>query len=314
MASLTQYKYVLAVAKYGNFVVASKNIHVTQPTLSMQIKKLEEELGIVIFDRSKHPITPTPLGKLIVDQARQVISEAEKILEIVEEYKGDVSGQLNIGVIPTLAPYLLHRFIGNFVRKYPKVKVNIQEMLSEEILEDLKNYRLHVGILSTPVHEKGIKEIPVFYEKIYCYVHPKHPYAAAKELTTRHLNDPNSNLWLLTHGHCFRSQVVNLCNLKEEESGNSHIRYESGSLESLFRIVEKEGGITLFPELALENLHKNGSVIHEFADIVPVREIGLVYSENYGRYNVINALKQTISESLPEEMLDPKRGTVIEWR
>ncbi len=314
MASLTQYKYVLAVAKYGNFVVAARNIHVTQPTLSMQIKKLEEELGIIIFDRQKHPIVPTPLGKLIVEQARAVVSEAEKVKEIVEEYKGDVSGQLNIGVIPTLAPYLLHRFIGKFVKKYPKVKVNIQEMLSEEILEGLKNYQLHLGILSTPVHEKGIEELPVFYEKIYCYVHPEHPFASVNDLKTHSLNDPNANLWLLTHGHCFRSQVVNLCNLDEDYNGKSNIRYESGSLESLFRIVEKEGGITLFPELALENLRKNGSVIHEFADMTPVREIGLVYSKNFTRYNVINAIKKSIEENLPPQMLDPKRGTIIEWR
>jgi len=209
MISLIQLEYIIAVDTYRHFVTASEKCFVTQPTLSMQIKKLEEELGVIIFDRSKQPIIPTEIGKKIIEQARIVVAESNNITEIINTHNNSISGELTIGIIPSLAPYLLPLFIGDFNRKYPDVKVKILELLTEEIIIELKKDTIDVGILVTPLSEKGIIEQPLFYEEMLLYINKNHAFSKKENINPIEL--ASSDLCLLNKGHCFRSQVINLC-------------------------------------------------------------------------------------------------------
>lgn len=313
MLTLTQLEYIVAVDTYRHFVTASEKCFVTQPTLSMQIKKLEEDLGVVLFDRSRQPIVPTEIGEKIIAQARTVIAESKRIEEIVNEEQQTVSGEITIGIIPSLAPYLLPRFIGTFNRDYPAVKVNVVELLTEEILEQLKTDLIDVGILVTPLNEKGIEERPLFYEQMLLYVNRSHLFGQQPQVRADEIATPD--LWLLSKGHCFRSQVINLCSFKANATANFRFNYESGSLETLKKFVDQEGGYTLLPELAVdeEAIHPL-SVIRNFAGSVPLREVGFATSRNYTKKRLLDLLAGAILAAVPAEMQDAGRGQIVEWR
>lgn len=280
MTTLIQLEYIVAVDTYRHYVTAAEKCFVTQPTLSMQIKKMEDELGIIIFDRTKQPIIPTEIGEKIIEQARIIIAESKKIDEIVNNYNGSVSGEINIGIIPSLAPYLLPLFIGKFTKKHPELNVKVIELLSEEIIEQLKKDLLDVGILVTPLHEKGIKEEPLFYEEMMVYANNTHPITNNKKLKLSQLANPD--LWILGSGHCFRDQVINLCNYKGALKNDIHFEYESGSLETIKKLVELEGGFTILPELAVDIKNKKSKTsIIRFNKNNPIREVSMVYSRNF---------------------------------
>ncbi|HHB79304.1 MAG TPA: hydrogen peroxide-inducible genes activator [Saprospiraceae bacterium] len=311
MASLAQLSYIVALDTYRHFVTASAKSFVTQPTLSMQIKKLEEELDVVIFDRSKQPVIPTEIGKKIIAQARLVLAEYNRIEAIIQEEKSIVSGVLTVAIIPTLAPYLLPLFIGNFSKKFPKLQIKVIELLTEEIIDHLEKDLVDVGILVTPLEEAGIVEQPLFYEKMLIYAHPEHPFVQKEKITTVEIASPD--IWLLTEGHCFRSQVVNLCAYQTDAQEISGLVYESGSIETLRKLVDQEGGFTLIPELALNDITKVNQ-IKEFSQSTPLREVSLVYSRHYAKEQLIRLLAQEIQSSVPKEMLDRSRGSVVSWR
>lgn len=310
--TLTQLEYIIAVDTYRHFVKAADACFVTQPTLSMQIKKLEDTLGEIVFDRSKQPIIPTDIGKKILDQARIVIAERNKIEEVIQENTLDVSGDLSIGIIPSLAPYLLPLFIGTFSKLYPLVKVNIIELMTEEIVDQLKRDVLDVGILVTPLQEPGIIERPLFYEKMVLYIHKGHPLAKKKLLKTSDIATPD--LWLLSKGHCFRSQVLNLCSYQHSIKSTLPFTYESGSLETLKRFVEKEGGFTILPELAAEEVSKDSPAKIKQFEATSLREVALVYTRNYSKKRVLALLEEQIKKSVPKSLLSKERGNVVEWR
>ena len=236
MHSLVQLEYIVAVDTYQQFSIAADKCFVTQPTLSMQIKKLENDLDVIIFDRSKQPVIPTEIGKKIIEQARLILAESKKINEIVQSSKQTVSGELKIGIIPSVAPYL---------------EVKIKELITEDILEELDKELLDVGIISTPVPSGGFNEVPLYYEQVFIYCHPSHPFYSKKNITLKELSE--QNVWLLSQGHCFRSQVINICALKDN-SAQLPFSYESASIETLIKMVDKEGGLTLIPELAIKDL------------------------------------------------------------
>jgi LysR family hydrogen peroxide-inducible transcriptional activator len=311
MVTLVQLEYIIAVDTYRHFVTASKKCFVTQPTLSMQIKKLESDLGVVLFDRSKHPIIPTEIGKEIIDQARYTVSQSKKINEIIANYNNSISGEITIAIIPSLAPYLLPLFIGSFSKKYPDIKIKIVELLTEEIIEQLKTDQVDVGILVTPLVEKGIIEEPLFYEEMLLYINKNHPLAKTEDIKPNELASPD--LWLLKNGHCFRSQVINLCNYKTNSLESSHFEYTSDSLETIKKMVEIESGFTLLPELAIPN-YKTNAIIKQFASVKPLREISFVYTRNYMKKKILNLLSQEIKSAIPQEMLDKERGNIAEWR
>ena len=259
--SLTQLEYVLAIDSYRHFAKAAEACLVTQPTLSMQLKKLEEELKLEIFDRSKQPIIPTDAGREIIEQARIALREAKKIEQLAKYYDDSLDGDLTIGIIPTLAPYLLPYFLGDFIKNYKKIKLVIHELTTEEIIFKLNKDELDVAILATPLHESNIMEEPLFYEEIKIYAHYNHPLTKKKNL--EHKDILRDDIWMLSKGNCFRNQVINICTNSSYK--NNHLQYESSSIETLKKMVEIEGGFTLLPELAvLELQNKKINQIAEF--------------------------------------------------
>ncbi|MEQ9426556.1 MAG: LysR substrate-binding domain-containing protein [Cyclobacteriaceae bacterium] len=310
--TITQLEYVLAVDEYRNFALAASKCNVTQPTLSMQLKKLEEELDVVIFDRSKKPVVPTDVGIQLIEHARSSLMGLNQIKDIVQENNTEIMGDLRIGIIPTLSPYLLPLFILNFTKKYPSVNVSIKELLSEQIIDDLKNDHLDVAILATPIADKQIKETPLFYEAFVVYMSTSHPLNHQNQVNFSDLD--LKEMWLLKEGHCFRNQAVNIC-ADSESKGLRHINFQSGSLETLRNIVDQEFGYTLLPELAIFNLEEaKHSRIKHFKEPRPVREIGLITHRTNLKRKLINALKTEILETIPKNMLNKERGRLVEWR
>ncbi|QJW89189.1 LysR family transcriptional regulator [Spirosoma taeanense] len=304
--TLTQLDYIVAVDTHRHFATAAENCHVTQPTLSMQIQKLEDELGVLVFDRSKQPVVPTETGQAILAQAREVLRAARRIPEIVSESKNDFQGDLRIGIIPTLAPYLLPYFIGEFIAKYPSVSVQIQELVTEQIVERLRNGLIDVGLVVTPLSENGITEMPLFREPFVVYAANSHPLAQADVILPEDLQ--TEGLWLLTEGHCFRNQVMNLCGADRQLNGNATLRYETGSLETLIKLIDRQDGFTLLPYLATFDMDEvRRSRIRPFGAPQPVREVSLVIHRSFLKRQLINALQREILAHLPTELVAGKQ-------
>ncbi|GAB3543819.1 LysR substrate-binding domain-containing protein [Spirosoma fluminis] len=299
--TLSQLDYIVAVDTYRHFATAAENCHVTQPTLSMQIQKLEDELGVLLFDRSKQPVVPTETGQVILAQARDVLRAARRIPEIVSESKDDFRGELRIGIIPTLAPYLLPYFIGEFVGKYPSVSVQIQELVTEQIVERLKKGLIDVGLVVTPLAENGITEIPLFREPFVVYAADSHPLFQKPVIASADLQ--TDGLWLLTEGHCFRNQVMNICGADRQANGGTALRYETGSLETLIKLINKQDGFTLLPYLATLDMDETRRArLRAFEAPQPVREVSLVMHRSFLKRKLINALKYEIMAHLPSEL------------
>jgi LysR family transcriptional regulator, hydrogen peroxide-inducible genes activator len=308
--TFTQLEYIIAVDNTRHFAKAAAQCFVTQPTLSMQIQKLEEELGVKLFDRSKQPVVPTQPGLAIIAQARNIIAECKNIHEIVQIQKGILNGQLAIGIIPTLAPYLLPLFIPSFTKAYPNVKLVVNELTTELIISRLREGRIDAGILVTPLQELGINEMPLFYEELVAYVSKKN--AAYKKSYVLATDIDPQKLLILEEGHCFRSQIVNLCELQKIHRENSQFEYEAGSIETLRRLVEANDGITIIPELAtLEMTARQQQHLRYFKSPAPVREVSIVTHRNYVKQRVIDALRKEILAVIPKKMEKNKRKKVI---
>jgi LysR family hydrogen peroxide-inducible transcriptional activator len=313
MITLIQLEYIIAVDKYRNFARASEASFVTQPTLSMQIKKLEDDLGIKIFDRSKKPVIPTEIGRLVIDQAKVVIGENNKINEVINAYNGNISGQIRIGIIPTLAPYLLPRFAGHFKKKYPEVHFVIKEMITDRIAAGLLSDDLDAGIFVTPYQNRHLKEWPVFYEEMMIYASPGHRLLQKNEILVKDVETPE--IWLLTDGHCFRDQVINLCSIPELPENELPFEFEGGSLETLMKIIDMEGGFTLLPELAVLELPESSKrQVRSFNQYTPLREVSLVFSRNFAKERLLKLLYEEIKSSVPDGMSEKNRGNVVEWK
>jgi LysR family hydrogen peroxide-inducible transcriptional activator len=304
--SLQQLEYVVAVDTYRHYVTAAEKTFVTQPTLSMQIKKLEEQLGVVLFDRSKQPIVPTEIGVKIIEQARIVLNESAKIAETINVYQGRVTGEITLGVIPTLAPYLVPRFVGSFLRKYPEVKLTIKELMTNDIVEALKKERLDLGVIVTPLGERGFMERKLFYEEIFLFTKEQD----LDEIPIDQLK--KKRIWLLSKGHCFRSQAINLCALADREE-EMKLHYESGSLESLKNIVLEEGGATLLPGLAAAQLDdKLKQHLSRISKEHPYREVSMIYNRSQAKKKLLELLEEELKLAVPESMLSPQLN-VVEW-
>ncbi len=309
--NLQQLDYIIAVDVHRHFSEAAKKCFVTQATLSMMIQKLEEELGVKIFDRTKKPVTPTDIGKKIIAQARRIAGEAARIKELIKEEKGVVSGELRIGIIPTLAPYLLPLFLKKFVTTYPAVKLFISEFTTATIIKKLKAGQLDAGILATPLKDPGIKEQPLFYEKYFLYVNDKEPGFNKQYVLPANIDI--SRLWLLEDGHCMRSQILNFCELKKQQDVFEQLHYEAGSIETLKNLVEKNFGITIIPELATHDLTgPQKKRVRYFKPPTPVRELSIVSHREYVKDKLIEVLKDTILSVIPEAMKQHKKMNILE--
>jgi len=309
--TIQQLEYILAVEKFRHFGNAAASCFVTQPTLSAQVSKLERELGIILFDRAKMPVIPTEIGERVVVQAKRVVAESKGIFELVAELKGEVGGTIKIGIIPTLAPYLLPLFIRNFIERYPNVLLEVQEMVTEDIISRLKNDELDLGLVVSPLHENGIVEKPIFYEKFYVYLSNGHPLLNEAEIPVENL--PAEDLWILQQGHCFRNQVLNLCDKSKFQRKNFH--YESGSLEGLKNMVDRYTGITLLPELATENLsEEEKNRLRPFLGDPPVREISLIRTRSFLKQKLVTLLFEEIQSAIPPHMHSNKKGRLVNFK
>lgn len=307
--TLVQLEYIVAVDTYRSFVGAAEKCFVTQPTLSMQVQKLEEMLNVKIFDRSKQPIIPTEIGAQIIEQARTVLQESQKIKEIISSQQQDVVGELKVGIIPTIAPYLLPKVIAAMMEKYPDLKLLIWEYTTEDILHHLKTGVLDCGILATPLGDNAITEIPLYYENFVTYISKNSKLYKKKTIDADDLED--ENIWLLNEGHCMRSQVLNICR-STKQNRLQGLTYNTGSVETLIRMVDMNNGATLLPELALEELgSKQLSKVRHFKSPEPVREISLVTHKNFIRRRMLNALKEEILAIIPKSMKQKKKKDVV---
>jgi LysR family hydrogen peroxide-inducible transcriptional activator len=291
--TITQLHYVLAVAEHKNFTLAAEKCFVTQPTLSMQIQKVEEELDILIFDRSKKPIQLTEIGQKIVNQAKNIVNEADRMQDIVEQQKGFIGGEFRLGIIPTIMPTLLPMFLANFIKKYPKVKLIIEELNTEELIVKLKNGHLDAAIAATPLNEEKIKEVVLYFEPFVAYIPENHQHFEKKEIEISDLN--LDEILLLQDGHCFRDGILNLCKSAHKNDGN-HFQLESGSFETLIKLADEGLGITLLPYLhTLDLSEKDQRKLKHFSEPKPAREVSLIYPKSELKIQIIDALRSTIS-------------------
>ncbi len=311
--TLIQFEYIVALDKHRHFAKAAEACFVTQPTLSMQIQKMEDLLGIKIFDRNKHPIEPTELGRKVISQAKIVLQESKKIGDIVDEEKNDIAGELKIGIIPTLSPYLLPLFVNEYLQQNPLVKIVVEELVTEDILQKLKNDQLDIGLLVTPVNDSVLIEKPIFREEFFAYVNFRHKLYEKEKVDSADIK--KQDLWLLNEGHCFRSQVLNICNQDMMPDDNRHLRFESGSLEALKRLVDRHGGVTLLPELATLDLDQNSKKkLKAFNNPKPLREISMIFHKGFMRRKLAESVYKSILQSIPPLLNIEKEGNVIDWK
>ncbi len=309
--TITQLEYIVAVDTYRSFVAAAEKCFVTQPTLSMQVQKLEDTLGVKLFDRSKQPVTPTEIGIEIITQARILLGESEKIKEIITDRQKELSGELKVGIIPTIAPYILPKILHGFIEKYPQVKLIVWEQTTEQIIQQLKLGMIDCGILSTPLHESNLTEIPVFYENFVAYVSKHSKLSKKKSISPDDID--MEEIWILNEGHCMREQVLNICQRRKSTQGFKHFEYNTGSVETLKRMVDQNNGATILPELALAELSdKQLDKVRYFKSPEPAREVSIVIQRNFLKRRMIEALKNEILEFLPKRMKNKKKKEVME--
>lgn len=308
--TLVQLEYIVAVDTYRSFVAAAEKCFVTQPTLSMQVQKLEDLLNVKIFDRSRQPINPTEIGVQIIAQARTILQEAGKVKELINTQKIEVSGEFRIGVIPTVAPYLLPKVIASVLAKYPELKLMIWEYTTEEIVSQLKTGILDCGILATPLTDPNVLENVLYYENFVGYLNKGSNLYKKKLIDAADLN--GENVWVLNEGHCMRNQVLNICR-STKNNRLQGLEYNTGSVETLVRMVDLNGGATLLPELGAEELTgKQKNRLRNFKSPEPVREISLVTHKNFIKHRMLNLLKAEILETIPKHMKNKKKRDVVE--
>lgn len=291
--TITQLQYALALAEHRNFTLAAEKCSITQPTLSMQIQKLEEELDTLIFDRTKKPIQLTEVGVKIIEQAKRIVNESERIHDIIDIQKGFIGGDFKIGIIPTIMPTLLPMFLNTFIKKYPKVNLIIEERTTADIIQKLKNGHLDAGILATPLEDPEIIEKVLYYEPFVSYV-PRNNKLYALEKITPDDVDVNE-LLLLQDGHCFSEGVLNFCKNKSLQA-NTHFQLQSGSFETLVQLANEGLGITFLPYLHTLNINeKDRSKLKHFEKPEPSREVSLVHTKDELKSQITNALYNLIS-------------------
>lgn len=308
--NLHQLEYIIAVDTYRHFVRAAEKTFVTQPTLSMMIQKLEEELGILIFDRSKQPVVPTVEGKEVIHRAKQIIADVNRLKEFAHSLQHEITGELRLAVIPTLAPYLLPLFLKSFAAQHPQLKITIRELATDSIIHSLKSGETDIGLLATPLNDLKLEEHPVFDEEFFAYTAQGERAAKKKYLLPNDID--LSRLWLLEEGHCLRNQVLDLCELKRKDFENDQLQYQTGSIETLKNLVDHHQGTTILPHLATLGLSKKQKEkLREFADPKPVRQISLVVNKNFHRTRLLQSLKKEIEKHLPDVIGKTRKKKVL---
>ena len=288
--TLTQLEYTLAVAEEGNFTLAAEKCFVTQPTLSMQVQKLEEELGVKLFNRNTKPIELTPIGTKIIIQAKTIVEEAKRMDDIVAMEKGEIKGDFKLGIIPTVMPTLLPLFLNTFIKKYPRFNLKIEEHTTTSIEEKLTLGKLDAGIAATPLNNPKLIEKPLYYEPFIGYIPKNHSLLKLKEIKLEDLD--GLDVLVLEDGHCFRNHVLKLC---QTAKISKPFDLKSGSFETLIHLANEGMGMTLLPYLQTRNLSvENKRNTRKFESPEPAREISIVHSKSQLKLPVIDALSQLI--------------------
>ena len=296
--TLLQLTYLLALDKHRHFRLAAESCFVTQPTLSTQIQNLEAELGVTLFDREAHPVKPTRIGRRVIEQARAVLAETERLEQLVQEAAGEMTGELRVGILPTLAPYLLPLVIAPFARCYPGVALTFEELPAPAIADHIRRDLLDAGLVATDAVGRGIAEVPLFEEPLVGYVAPDH--RLYDRATIRPADLHRDDLWLMSEGHCFRDQTLAL--LQGQAPGASEqnvVEFASGNLETLQRLVDRGHGMTLLPLLAVqvEGSHAPESV-RPFAPPSPVRTVRLLHAQPLVKRRPVEALAAEIAAAV----------------
>lgn len=308
--TLEQLQYALAVHQHLSFVKAADASSVSQPALTMQIKNLEEEIGFILFDRSYKPLKVTEVGKTFLNKAKEVILSFQGLKGLAEELQANESGVLKLGVIPTLAPYLLPLFIRQFNGQYPETELHITELTTEEVLSSLKDGKLDAGMIATPVAVKGLNFKVLFYERFYLYVSEDHPWYPKKKIQLDEI--AGKDLWLLKEGNCFRNQINDLCHLGRSAQ-HEKFSYESNSIASLMRIVEHQGGLTFIPELATLGVNaEQENMLKSISGQNVVREISLVFSKFHYKQKLLDKLEYCILQNIPQHMKTVGNNEVVD--
>lgn len=299
--NLQQIEYIVALDTHRHFVKAAQSCGVSQPTLSTLINKLEEELDTTIFDRSAHPIRPTAIGEQIINQARVVLYNISQLKELSLSEREQNSGKLRLGIIPTVAPYILPGLFQEMHSTQPQIELQVSEQQTHIIIEQIRKAELDMAILATPLGHDDILEIPLYYEKFLAYISPEEPIYKEEEIIASQM--PTKHLWVLKEGHCMRNQIFNFCEGQSDYNGF----YEAGSITTLVNIVDTNGGYTIIPELHRNLLHREQqSNVREFVQPAPVREISLIIRRDYVRQRMINSLVDAVKNVIPDSMIDAR--------
>lgn len=297
--TIQQLEYVIAVDKYRHFVRASEACGVTQSTLSSMIQKLENELDIIIFNRNSHPVEPTKMGNEIISQAKVILYNTSQLKEMVLTQKSQGEGNIKLGIIPTIAPYILPKLFKEILSSSLNINLNVSELTTASIIDKLNKAELDMAILATPLEKDDLLEIPLYYEKFVVYVSPNEPIYKEKEIISSKM--PSKHMWVLKEGHCLRNQVFNFCNNKSDFLPI----YEAGNIDTLIRIVDENNGYTIIPELHIDLLNeKQKENIRPLISPQIVREISIVVRQDYVREKLLNNLAELIKKIIPEHMID----------
>ncbi len=298
--NIQQIEYVLAVKELGNFSSAAEKCNITQSTLSTMIGKLEEQIGIQIFDRKTKPVSITKEGEVLIQQMKIIAFELDRFKETTQMLKGELVGNLSIGVIPTVAPYLLPGFLNDFAREFPKMEFTVSEMTTGQIIESLKRRELDLGILATPLNQNEIMELPLYSESFVLYDCSGVNYSS----DTVSISEINfENLWLMEEGHCLSTQVLNICDFKHGSYRRHNFNFRAGSIDSLIRFVRKNKGLTLLPELAtLEFTEMEKERLFRLQDPVPIRSIGIVTHEHFVKKGLLKVMQEKIQIKIDETL------------
>ena len=306
--TLQQLEYILAVNQFRHFAKAAEYCRVTQPTLSAMIQKLEEELDTRIFDRSQQPVCPTPVGIHIIEQAQNILVQANRIKNIIEEEKHSLTGTFKLGILPTVAPYLLPRFFPQLMKKYPDLDIRVVEMKTNDIKKALQTGEIDAGIVASLAGMEELQQTPLFYEQFFAYVSREDALFNNDVIRTSDLN--GEQLWLLDEGHCFRDQLVRFCQMKSARA--SQLAYHLGSMETFMRMVESGKGVTFIPELAVLQLgDAQKELVRSFAIPCPTRQVVLLTNKNFIRHTLLEVLVKEIKLSVPKEMLSLKATQAV---
>ena len=303
--TIQQLEYIIAVDNYRHFAKAAEACFITQPTLSMMIQKLEDELGVKIFDRRTNPVEPTSVGKLILEQARTSVCHFNQVREVVNNEMNILTGDFKIGIIPTIATYIVPELLRTISDTESGINLIMQEVPTHLIVENILNGKLDGGLAATPLNHQMLTEMPIYYEKFYAYTSPLDSYAEDVEIDMTNIDI--CNLWLLENVHCFRGQALNLCKRKQEGLECRTAKYESGSLDTLISIVDYNGGLTIIPEMTAMGLpEEKQSNLRNIKGNTSVREVSLIVSKDFVRRNVANAIVGMVKKSVPKSMQNPE--------